>query len=29
VRAIVMVALGAPLQTIAAFVAARAFGARS
>ena len=28
-RAIVMVALGVPLQTIAAFVAARAFGARA
>jgi BASS family bile acid:Na+ symporter len=28
-RAIVMVALGVPLQTMAAFVAARAFGARS
>ena len=28
-RAVVMVALGVPLQTMAAFVAARAFGARS
>jgi BASS family bile acid:Na+ symporter len=28
-RAIVMVALGVPLQTIAAFIAARAFGART
>jgi BASS family bile acid:Na+ symporter len=28
-RAIVMVALGVPLQTIAAFIAARAFGARA
>ena len=28
-RAIVMVALGVPLQTMAAFVAARAFGART
>lgn len=28
-RAIVMVALGVPLQTIAAFVAARVFGGRA